>query len=367
MNRILYLLYQTKKKIVYQKKRYILYVLSFYVGLLLPAFCIANIRSVNRVIHYTTFEHMEESVQISWFSDCFDYSELEGNGTVSASIEEDFVQWNHEYVSVKGIDEQYCYPLPEVIGRTFDEQEFQEGRKVCLLSKDIADEYGYKLKNKITIQGTEFRIVGLIDDDIYTSAIMIPYQSLRQLYEEREILQFEGTFFIDEDRKEEEIEAILKQIQTSDENAEILDVTDGQDLYENAQYTKNQWRMVRGTVAVVALIFFLLNEMIVLTEKVEKERNMVGVNRAVGASKREMSLSFFFETMAITLVATTAVLFTIKPLGMLVGLSSALVVDRIMVIEFLVIAVVVCEILTWLVMRRIKRMSISTMLKTKEL
>lgn len=147
------------------------------------------------------------------------------------------------------------------------------------------------------------------------------------MYEEREILQFEGTFFIDEDRKEEEIEAILKQIQTSDENAEILDVTDGQDLYENAQYTKNQWRMVRGTVAVVALIFFLLNEMIVLTEKVEKERNMVGVNRAVGASKIEMSLSFFFETMAITLVATTAVLFTIKPLGMLVGLSSALVVD----------------------------------------
>ena len=55
-------------KIKYQKKRYFLYILSFYVGLLLPAFCIANIRSVDRVFYFTTFKKMNSSVQIDWFS-----------------------------------------------------------------------------------------------------------------------------------------------------------------------------------------------------------------------------------------------------------------------------------------------------------
>lgn len=56
MDRVNYLFYQLFLKIKYEKRRYFLYVLSFYVGLLLPTCCIANTRSVEQVIYYTTFK-----------------------------------------------------------------------------------------------------------------------------------------------------------------------------------------------------------------------------------------------------------------------------------------------------------------------
>lgn len=58
MDRVNYLFYQLFLKIKYEKRRYFLYVLSFYVGLLLPTCCIANTRSVEQVIYYTTFKGM---------------------------------------------------------------------------------------------------------------------------------------------------------------------------------------------------------------------------------------------------------------------------------------------------------------------
>lgn len=54
MDRVNYLFYQLFLKIKYEKRRYFLYVLSFYVGLLLPTCCIANTRSVEQVIYYTS-------------------------------------------------------------------------------------------------------------------------------------------------------------------------------------------------------------------------------------------------------------------------------------------------------------------------
>lgn len=55
-----------------------MYILSFYIGLLFPAFCIANIRSADQVIYYTTFDNMEDSVQIEWFSSGFEVPVAEG-------------------------------------------------------------------------------------------------------------------------------------------------------------------------------------------------------------------------------------------------------------------------------------------------
>ena len=117
MKRYLYIGYQTWIKIKYQKKRYFLYILSFYVGLLLPAFCLANIRSVDRVFYFTTFKKMNSSVQIDWFSEKFDILFPEGmEYSIKAYKEENFKQWGDKYVSIIGIDEKYAYPMPDING-----------------------------------------------------------------------------------------------------------------------------------------------------------------------------------------------------------------------------------------------------------
>lgn len=116
MDRVNYLFYQLFLKIKYEKRRYFLYVLSFYVGLLLPTCCIANTRSVEQVIYYTTFKGMEDSFQVDWLSRTFNTIKLdkEISYSISAFYEESFPEWENQYVSIKGIDESYFYPLPKI-------------------------------------------------------------------------------------------------------------------------------------------------------------------------------------------------------------------------------------------------------------
>ena len=132
MDRVNYLFYQLFLKIKYEKRRYFLYVLSFYVGLLLPTCCIANTRSVEQVIYYTTFKGMEDSFQVDWLSRTFNTIKLdkEISYSISAFYEESFPEWENQYVSIKGIDESYFYPLPKIEGRTFSKKELQEGKDV---------------------------------------------------------------------------------------------------------------------------------------------------------------------------------------------------------------------------------------------
>ena len=64
--------------------------MSFYVGLLLPTCCIANTRSVEQVIYYTTFKGMEDSFQVDWLSRTFNTIKLdkEISYSISAFYEE---------------------------------------------------------------------------------------------------------------------------------------------------------------------------------------------------------------------------------------------------------------------------------------
>ena len=102
MDRVNYLFYQLFLKIKYEKRRYFLYVLSFYVGLLLPTCCIANTRSVEQVIYYTTFKGMEDSFQVDWLSRTFNTIKLdkEISYSISAFYEESFPEWENQYVSI---------------------------------------------------------------------------------------------------------------------------------------------------------------------------------------------------------------------------------------------------------------------------
>lgn len=178
MDRVNYLFYQLFLKIKYEKRRYFLYVLSFYVGLLLPTCCIANTRSVEQVIYYTTFKGMEDSFQVDWLSRTFNTIKLdkEISYSISAFYEESFPEWENQYVSIKGIDESYFYPLPKIEGRTFSKKELQEGKDVCLMNKQYARMHACEIGDMIQIRDKRLKVIGLIDNSVY-SGMIIPYQT----------------------------------------------------------------------------------------------------------------------------------------------------------------------------------------------
>ena len=374
MRRIRYLFHQVFQKVRAEKRRYVLYVFSFYAGLLLPAFCIANIRSVDRVIYYTTFEGMENTVQIDWLGERFDAVDEEAakGMSVSAYYEEDMAEWNHQYVSVEGIDGHYFYPLPKVSGRTFAENEFENGENVCLLNRRYAREYSCGIGDKVKLREEQFEVIGLMEDEY--SGIILPYRAMERAYRKESLIQFscivpKGAAAGEKDAAAEKgaAEGIARQIEGADETAEILEVTQGETLYENALAAKMRWRFLRGAAAGAALLFFILNESIVLTGKLENEQQVIGVNMALGAAEGEVKLCLLFETLMITAAAVSLVLLTAFPLANIFGLGSAVVLDREAVFAFSVMSFLMCGILTWAAMQAVRRKSISMMLRVRDM
>lgn len=366
MDRVNYLFYQLFLKIKYEKRRYFLYVLSFYVGLLLPTCCIANTRSVEQVIYYTTFKGMEDSFQVDWLSRTFNTIKLdkEISYSISAFYEESFPEWENQYVSIKGIDESYFYPLPKIEGRTFSKKELQEGKDVCLMNKQYARMHACEIGDMIQIRDKRLKVIGLIDNSVY-SGMIIPYQTMLNVYKEEKDIQFSGTFFCENElQKQKRIDEVIEQIKEKDNHADILGVTEGEELYKNALYTKIQWRIVRGMCALVAILFFMINETIVLMAKAKKERKIMGINLALGATERDIKYCLFFETLLVTLLAVFLVMITLRPLAKLASLEHIIILDSMVIVETVILAVWACEILTWIIVSRIKKENIADMVRT---
>ncbi len=60
MRKMSYLIRQTIQSMYYYKKRYLLYILSFYIGMLLPVLCIANYNYIRDMLHYYLFDGIEQ-------------------------------------------------------------------------------------------------------------------------------------------------------------------------------------------------------------------------------------------------------------------------------------------------------------------
>ena len=116
----------------------------------------------------------------------------------------------------------------------------------------------------------------------------------------------------------------------------------------------------------VALTFFVLNESIVLIEKTEKEQGTVGINLALGASKKEVRIEALLETLWITEIAVLLVIVTMNPLARMLQLDNVIVLDGVVIAEIITISLLICGILARCSIKKIKLYPIALMLKIKE-
>lgn len=369
MNRKKYLFHQTFLKIRYQKRGYFLYVFSFYIGLLLPAFCIANMRFLDKTAYFSKFDGMEQCIQIEWFGQDFYAVELgkEKKYSISSIFQEEMEKWDHQYVTIQGIDGSYFFPVPNIRGRYFKEREFETGEFVCLLGQEYVDKYHCRIGEKLTIQDQAFEIIGTVKGAT-GKEFFIPYKTMAKLYEQSEdTVQFRGIFFGETKADQEKLQSdVTGQIENSDAKAEILGITDGTSLVKSAERTRTEWKILRSAVAVVAIVFFLLNEIIVLENKMKKERKTMGINLAMGATQKDIKISFLMETLIITCIALFLIGITLEPLTKVSGLKNRIVLDGRGMGELLVLSVIICIVLTLIVIRNTEKEEIASLLKMRD-
>lgn len=66
--------------------------------------------------------------------------------------------------------------------------------KQCLMNKQYARMHACEIGDMIQIRDKRLKVIGLIDNSVY-SGMIIPYQTMLNVYKEEKDIQFSGTFF----------------------------------------------------------------------------------------------------------------------------------------------------------------------------
>ncbi|MEG0191127.1 MAG: ABC transporter permease [Lachnospiraceae bacterium] len=364
MEKLIYHIGQTFRIMIYKKKYYCLILVASYIGLLLPIFCLANIRSVGQIFKYTSFEGIENSVTIDWFSKSFDLTDTMdiANASVSAQFRENFTNWNNQYVTIKGIDSNYFYQRPELVGRDFRSEDYEQGRQVCIIGNIDAKNHQLRVGDDVKIQQNIYQIIGVFTDP-KVDTIMVPYKAMRNTYQNTEKVQFSGCFLYDNSEQGEEIiNNITKEIKQKSIDAELLYSIEGREILEGAIQSRAAWRQVRILFMVASCLFFVCNEAIVLTANMEREKKKIAIQLAMGAEMRAVKTGYLIETLLIALAAATAACASLMPLARFFSLESAVTVDKVVISISILGSVMVYESMIWLILRSMKSTQISTLL-----
>lgn len=293
MDRVNYLFYQLFLKIKYEKRRYFLYVLSFYVGLLLPTCCIANTRSVEQVIYYTTFKGMEDSFQVDWLSRTFNTIKLdkEISYSISAFYEESFPEWENQYVSIKGIDESYFYPLPKIEGRTFSKNELQEGKDVCLMNKQYARMHACEIGDMIQIRDKRLKVIGLIDMEQYKEEI-----SSAAIH-----VEWKKKYLKNEEKTIQKIETYLYN--SHDQSFRYRIYSPEIELRNNTIKVMTSLQAI-NKVALLFMAVFLTGMIAIYQLRFEHREESYGISLAYGAQYKELYWEIFCEILLLNSIGT---------------------------------------------------------------
>lgn len=370
MRKIGYLLWQAVQSKIYYKKRYALYIVSFYIGLLLPVLCIANYSYIRSQLHYYWFDGIEQSVILDWQSYSCDAADLDMpvEHTVSAFCTETFLNWDSRPMAIKGIGKDDYYDLPPIEGRMFTEAEMEQGRNVCILDIETSQKYDCGLQDTVEIRGIDFTVVGINTDSMLRSWIIIPFSAMREAYGDQDTyIQFKGTFILDEDQdKDQFLLEVEDSVRGKDPQAKILFSEMGDQKYKGILQSLEKWKLLRGAAAFGAALFFLLNELVIITGKVQKDRRTIAVKMALGASRHTVVFSSLVETAIITLIADILIFLSIQLLAEAFGLEGIILTGPFVIVVSLVGSMGITVIITLAALWGLRNDAISALMRSED-
>ena len=244
--------------------------------------------------------------------------ELARGDLVSAS------RWNRGNFDVHGVLLDYVEirTLEVDAGRILTEADMRAGERVCLIGAEVGDQL-FKgraaLDERIDIQGLPYRIVGVMKRKDQNSnysgpdntKIFIPYPAMRRDFPlpDSPLGADEVDNFIAQpaslevnDAAEVQVREILarrKHFDPLDEDAlPIWNTVTGSKMMDKLF---GSMKIFLGFVAVVTLMLGGIGVMNIMLVSVRARTREIGLRKAVGATRRNIQVMFFFEALLIAL------------------------------------------------------------------
>ncbi|MCL4510106.1 MAG: ABC transporter permease [Bacteroidetes bacterium] len=241
--------------------------------------------------------------------------------------------------------------LQLVEGRYICDMDMKELNNICVVEENPGLDLVSKDGHHLTINGTPFRVVGVIKKEsaflpTFTSAVVhVPLtvaqndsyagNSIQRIYCLAD--KTAGSSGVEQAKRQvEEVLTTSLRITNAGVTNENLpfQVLSSRDVFERAESMVKTATMVTAGIGMLSLFVGGIGIMNILLASVTERTREIGVRKTVGARKRDILLQFLFESIVLSLTGgVLGVLIGVffgKPLGAMIGVPAVLSVDAIL-------------------------------------
>lgn len=238
--------------------------------------------------------------------------------------------------------------LRPFIGRTLDDSDNLERRRVCVVRSRLLREAKYigdplRLDLKV---GTEyFRIVGVLPDAEFQSPnravlrideraheVYVPFDTARNRFGIEQFTERAGSYestrvelhqIVCTVRSEDDVMEAARGIQailTAFHKQKDYEITVPLELLESQQKTQRVFNIVLPIIAGISLLVGGIGILNIMLASITERTREIGVRRAIGASGWDITWQFLIETVTLSMIGGL--------IGLIVGVSSVYVLQR---------------------------------------
>lgn len=194
------------------------------------------------------------------------------------------------------------------LGRKFTESDVEGTRRVCVLGRTVKrDIFGDKnpLGEKVTIGNSKYRVVGIMAPkgvtlgNDFDDLVLIPITSAIELFDTDALMNItvkvRGHDYIG--KAKEEIKKILIRRHAGREDFTILSQDEMLDIMSKIL---NIMTAVLAGIAAISLVVGGIGIMNIMLASVTERTREIGIRRALGAKRRDITSQFLVETLVLT-------------------------------------------------------------------